>query len=260
MPELPDLQVFSRNLIKLFKGKTLSTVKVFAHKKLNVPAKELQEALEGAKLQEVVRDGKELFFHFDNKNILSLHLMLHGEIRLLQDDSKEKTKVIELVFNDGSGFTVTDYMKQATPRLNPPAQKGMDALSAELTPAFLKKKMVASKKAGIKTFLMDQKKIKGIGNAYADEILWEAKISPFSLCGEIPDEKAADLSKAIKSVLKDAEKQILKEHPDLITGEVRDFLKIHNHRVDESPNGKPIKTAEINGRKTYYTDEQKLYK
>lgn len=135
----------------------------------------------------------------------------------------------------------------------------MDALAEGLSAAFLQKKLKASKTALVKNFLMDQKKIKGIGNAYADEILWEAKISPFSKCGAIRETQVADLAKAIKSVLIDAEKHILKHHPDLITGEVRDFLKIHNHHKEKSPTGKPILVEEINGRKTYYTEEQKLY-
>ena len=64
---------------------------------------------------------------------------------------------------------------------------------------------------------------------------------------------------AIKKVLTDAEKEIRKNHPDIISGEVRDFLKIHNSKKKESPGGADIQIKTAGGRKTYFTDEQVLY-
>ena len=100
---------------------------------------------------------------------------------------------------------------------------------------------------------MDQKIIRGIGNAYADEILWEARISPKSITHKIPSEAVKVLAKTIKSVLKAAEKQIAKTHPDIISGEVRDFLKIHNADKEKSPKGAKISHEMLNSRITYYT-------
>jgi formamidopyrimidine-DNA glycosylase len=107
--------------------------------------------------------------------------------------------------------------------------------------------------------LMDQKVLRGIGNAYADEILWHAKISPFSMSNKIPADKVEVLIKSIKSVLEDAEKEILKANPDIITGEVRDFLIVHQPRKKTTPQGKTIHQKEVSSRKTYYTDEQQLF-
>jgi len=123
---------------------------------------------------------------------------------------------------------------------------------------FLKEKLF-KKKTTIKAFLLDQKNIRGIGNAYADEILWESKIHPESKCNKIPHDRIKALAKDIKSVLKDAEKQILKLSPEIISGEERSFLKIHNSKKKESPTGKKIHNKMVNSRITYYTDEQKLY-
>ena len=107
--------------------------------------------------------------------------------------------------------------------------------------------------------MLDQKNIRGIGNAYTDEILWEAGISPLSICNKIPDNKIKALAKSIKEVLEDAENQIKKAQPDIISGEVRDFLKIHNSKKKESPTGGKIHNKMVNSRITYYTDEQELY-
>jgi formamidopyrimidine-DNA glycosylase len=89
--------------------------------------------------------------------------------------------------------------------------------------------------------------------------LWESKIHPESKCNKIPDERIKALAKDIKSVLKDAEKQILKIKPDIINGEERSFLKIHNSKKKESPGGAKIHNKMVNSRISYYTDEQELY-
>jgi formamidopyrimidine-DNA glycosylase len=114
--------------------------------------------------------------------------------------------------------------------------------------------------AGIKNLMLDQQVIRGIGNAYADEILWTAGISPFSKANQIPVKKIPQLVKAVRSVLQSAEKQIQKKEPGIIGGEIRDFLCIHNSKKKKSPAGAPILFAIKGGRKTYYTREQQLYK
>lgn len=107
---------------------------------------------------------------------------------------------------------------------------------------------------------MDQHVIRGIGNAYADEILWQAKISPLSIAQKIPPGKIKTLAAAIKKVLKNAEKKILKSHPYIIGGEIRDFLVVHQPKKTHTPGGAKINRATVNSRKTYYTNEQELYK
>ena len=142
--------------------------------------------------------------------------------------------------------------------MNPETKEAPDALSDEAGYPFLKKKMNSSR-LPIKKLLMDQKIIRGIGNAYADEILWHARISPFAISNKIPDAAIRKLARSIKSVFARAEKEIAKASPEIIGGEIRDFLAIHNSKKTHSPTGKKIIRAEIGGRKTYYTDEQELF-
>lgn len=154
---------------------------------------------------------------------------------------------------------LTDYQGAANITLNPVVKNSPDALSDEVNYDFLKERL-SKKRTNIKTFLLDQNIIRGIGNAYADEILWESRIHPESICNKIPDDSIQALAKDIKSVLKDAIKQILKINPDIISGEERSFLKIHNSKKKESPAGAKIHSKMLNSRITYYTDEQVLYK
>jgi len=178
MPELPDLQVFSRNLTKTFVGKTLKEISVHNSKKLNVPVPKLKEGVENQKLTSINRIGKELYFEFKNENVLSLHLMLRGKLYQFEGENSQKYTIIELLFTDNSGLAMTDFQGQATPTFNPDLRKTPDALSDELNYAYLKEQLGKSK-AVIKNLLLDQHTIRGIGNAYADEILWDAGISPF---------------------------------------------------------------------------------
>lgn len=258
MPELPDLEVFSKNLTKKLVGKKLSKLTVSKKAKTKSPVNTFRKTLEGQKLKRIYREGKELYFEFSKGDILALHLMLRGELYTYTEKHDRKSAIIQLDFADKSGLVMTDYQGAAHPTLNPEEKTAPDALSARVTTKFLKEKIQGSK-AAIKNILLDQNVIRGIGNAYADEILWKAKISPLSSGSKIPDKYISSLAKAMKSVLKNAQKQILKADPDIISGEIRDFLAIHNHKKKKSPTGGTIK-VQSGSRKTYYTDEQELFK
>jgi formamidopyrimidine-DNA glycosylase len=258
MPELPDLNVFARNLDKKLAGKKVKKVEVENKSKLKILVSELKKEIEGSKLKKVYREGKELHFEFSNGNILGLHLMLHGNLNFFEGKNEKKNTIIELHFDDSSGLALTDYQGAANATINPVVKDSPDALSAEVNDKFLQEKL-SKKRTNIKTFLLDQNSIRGIGNAYADEILWEARIHPESVCNKIPGDKIKALAKAIKSVLKDAEKQILKINPDIISGEERSFLKIHNSKKKESPSGNKIQNKTVNSRITYFTDEQEKF-
>jgi formamidopyrimidine-DNA glycosylase len=259
MPELPDLQVFSRNLSKALVGKKVEKIYAINKKKLRTPESEFRTRIEGSVLTAVYRDGKELHFAFDNGNVLGLHLMLRGELHIFHKSHEKRFSIIELLFADGTGLAMADFQGQATPTLNPAPREAPDALSREVNFKFLKVGLAKSK-AAVKNFLIDQHNLRGIGSAYADEILWKAGISPFAIGNKIPDGYLKALTRAIKTVLKKAEKSIIRTNPEIISGEVRDFMLIHNPKRTHSPAGKKIKIKKSGARKTYYTDGQKLFK
>ncbi|WP_316822740.1 Fpg/Nei family DNA glycosylase [Pedobacter gandavensis] len=257
MPELPDLEVFSANLNEAFAGRKLSTVQVPNDKKLNVTPEELREVLNGQVLKSVTRSGKELHFNFE-KDVLALHLMLRGQLHFFEEEHEIKYPIIELFFEGGIGLVMSDPQKIAAATLNPAPVDAPDALGKEVTVEFLWNHF-KGKKSMLKGILLDQHQIRGIGNAYADEILWKARLSPFSIAGKLPEAKVKDLHDAIKEVLTDAVKEIRKAHPGSITGEFRDFLKVHTQRHSKSPGGAEIMIQKSGARKTYYTEEQVLF-
>ncbi|MDQ6813695.1 MAG: Fpg/Nei family DNA glycosylase [Bacteroidota bacterium] len=255
MPELPDLQVFAKNLNRLFKGRRVLQIKVVNAKSLKDNEATLEANLKGHTLTNVYRSGKELRFKFSNHVLLGMHLMLHGKLFEFIGSNDHKHTIVEIYF-EGKGLSLTDYQSNATIKLNPEDKKGVDALSNELDFEYLKKALQS--RSNIKTRITSQDVIRGIGNAYADEILWKARIAPGSVSNKIPDDKIKVLAAAITTVMLSAEKQILKKHPDIIAGEVRDFLEIHHSKKEKSPTGAVIKVDKKGG-STYYTDEQELF-
>lgn len=258
MPELPDLQVISKNLSKTFSGEKLLKVTIHKTKKVTTPSEVLNNALGGCKVVSIDRDGKELIIKLDNGEKLALHLMREGQLSTTKDE-KGKHKIVELEFENDKYLVMSDFMKQATVVLGPESSSVPDALSDDFTLDYLVSRLTKKKSSTIKPFLVDQSNVKGIGNAYADEILWAAGISPKSKCGKITDDAVKTLHAKIGDVLHYAEQKIRERDPNLISGEIRDFLNVHTKTSTHSPTGAEIIKEKISGKSTYYTSEQKLY-
>jgi formamidopyrimidine-DNA glycosylase len=255
MPEIPDVEVFSRNLNKALTEKKLIKVKVVNGKKLPDTAKALSINLEGKILKRIYRSGKEFRFEFQDGTLLGLHLMLTGDMFLFSGKNEHHSTIVELYFEGDKNLALTDRMGNAQIKLNPIDKDGVDAMVLDFK--YLKK--IFNRKSTIKTILLDQDLIRGIGNGYSDEILWEARISPYSVASAIPEEKIKELVKIIPAVLKEATQKIDKAYPGRVNDEVKEFLKIHRKVDAKSPTGYPIHIDTKGSRKTYYTDEQVVY-
>ncbi|MDR3007442.1 MAG: hypothetical protein LBV59_05875 [Sphingobacterium sp.] len=96
MPELPDLQVFSKNLTKMLKGKVLESTVIHNKQKIKV-SEQGHQSLVGKKLVKVYREGKRLLFDFGKDAVLSQHLMLHGKL-VYSEDENPKYALVSLKF------------------------------------------------------------------------------------------------------------------------------------------------------------------
>jgi len=256
MAELPDLTVFAHILSRKFKGQVLEKLEVTVAKKLNVTVPELAAALEGRELEGIKREGKTLQFHFSGGQLLGLHLMLRGELVELKNDETPRFQIIAFHFKNGTGFAVVDMQKQATPTLNPKPVDAPDALALE--EAYFTG-LLAKKRTVVKSLLMDQHLIRGIGNSYADEILYHAGVSPFSVANAIPPKAAAKILNSIGVILHKAIREIDEANGDELTGELKDFMEIHSSILKKTAKGESIKSDKIGGRTTYYIDTQELF-
>lgn len=257
MPELPDLTVFAENLSPQVMGEKVAEVNWHHRGRLNATAKELSSSLVGSFISRVERAGKEVCFTMDNGNLLFVHLMLNGQFVLAPRGKIASFAILTILFENGKALAVQDPKGLATISLNPRREDVPDAL--EVDEDLLKRLIAAKPKMLAKAFLIDQKILRGIGNAYADEILWKAGISPRSVVGKLPDKAITALSTAVHSVLDAAIDQLRTNHPGIIAGEVRDFLAVHNPSRTVSTDGYPIRVENISSKKTYFTDGQVLY-
>jgi len=262
MPELPDLEVFKDNIFNRLTSKHLVGLKVFSQR-ITTPESILIDELSNRELLSIKRHGKELLFDFADDRIISAHLMLNGKISIVDDTKaidKIRSKVFSLdfeneciVFNDAGNIgTVIKYkpIKGGAP----------DAFGADFTLDYFLKIAGRKSAANIKAFLIDQKVVKGIGNAYADEILWHGRVSPKSVIGSIPSDVMTQLYEAIGTVLRNAVASIKAIAPDIISGEERSFLQVHTKTKKQTDTGYPIIVETIASKTTYFTQEQIVYR
>ena len=261
MPELPDLEIFKGNIYKRLSSRRLKNVHVYNLKKVTTPQSFFASELQGRELTAINRFGKELLFDFADGKIVSAHLMLSGRVSILSDPAavaNTRYKIFSLEFENET-IVFSDTGELCTIKYKPVLGGTPDAFGDDFTLEYFQK--IARKKAAtnIKAFLIDQKVVKGIGNAYADEILWHARISPHCLVGEIPDTAIVTLYNSIITVLKDAVESIRAIAPDIISGEERSFLHVHTKLKKQTATGFPIIVERIASKTTYYTKEQVFY-
>lgn len=259
MPELPDLTVFAESLSEQVLNKEIQDAVYHKKKRLNVDPEEFAHALRKRKIVKLRRAGKALLFELDNGESFLVHLMLSGGFRMCPKNEEVTSAILTITFAKEQSLVLFDPRGLATITVHPKLNKtAVDAL--DLTRDYLEGLFKEQKDKTVKELLIDQKVIAGIGNAYSDEILYCAKISPKSIVGKIPEKALAQLVSAIPQVLNAATDYLRKNHPGMMSGEVRDHLAVHRPKAKLSPSGSAIISEQIAKKKTYYTDGQVLYK
>ncbi len=262
MPELPDLQVFSKNLKKRLLNKEITAIEIFNQSKVNLSVSGARQKLVGTSLADIVREGKELRFKLMNNNSFNIHLMLNGKFDICESNrvSDLKWKILVIYFADESALVVSDLKGLCKVTFDAVSNNVPDALSSKFDMDYLLKMAGKNTRKNIKAFLIDQSIVRGIGNAYVDEILWKANISPASTVGMIPKERLEILHSAIISILEDAIVNIERISPEIISGEERSFLKVHNPKKKFTDEGDKILVDRIASKITYFTEKQELFK
>lgn len=225
MPELPEVETIARSLNhaadRVFNhpgsqnyrsgviGSTIRSCDIQWERTIAKPdAKSFCAQVAGQSIHEVVRRGKFIQFKL-NDGFMICHLRMSGDIRVEPDrpDSIQKHDRIVLHFKDGSRLVFNDPRKFGRFWLVDDPQTVFDALgpepfSSELTPPRLLE-MLHRRKRSIKTLLMDQTFLAGLGNIYTDEALHLARIHPLQRSDTLSMEDADQLLKSIREVLRD---------------------------------------------------------
>lgn len=207
MPELPEVETIRTELLPWVLERQFVGVNVLDRKLVqSLPAGGLQ-SLVGQSVQNLKRRGKYLIFHLSNKKSLIIHLRMTG--RLLVDPREiDKYARAIFLFSGGMKLCFSDMRRLGVIYLVEDAESVVSKLGVEpLSDSFtieLLLKLIRRHRIPIKVALLDQSIIAGIGNMYADEALFAAKVHPLILTDELSIQQAQNLYYSIGSVLSSA--------------------------------------------------------
>jgi len=205
MPELPEVETIKQQLAACIVGKQFSDLAISDGKPLRrISSGNFRKRLIGQEIKEVGRSGKYLLVRLANGSTLIIHLRMTGAL-LLNPKNTERFTRVTFKFTDGGELVFTDVRRFGAMYLvkdekDVVGKLGLEPLSDEFTPGILAK-LLAKRKAPIKAVLLDQTVIAGIGNMYADEALFSARVHPMRKAGDLLPFETKNLHKAIRDVL-----------------------------------------------------------
>lgn len=211
MPELPEVETIRRQLERVLVGKTIKSVKVRLGKKINLPASKFVAKLRGAKFLAIRRRAKLLILDLDNKISLLIHLKMTGRLLYISANIRP-TKHTHVVFNlsDGQQLFWEDIRKFGFIKVTPTvevddylarANYGPEPLEKDFSFEIFKNCLANSPRKKIKSLLMEQTCLAGIGNIYADEGLWYAGIQPTRRAKNLKEKELRKLYNGLRKTL-----------------------------------------------------------
>lgn len=264
MPELPDLLHVVSRLRERLTGREAVAERVREPVVLRVTVKGNLSLLLGRRLLEVFRKSHFVVFRFEGLD-LAVNPMLAGRFRFADVGEKDEAALafalgfadrpggdaaLELRYVDdksmGKAYLIASDDWKAIPGMQ---TGGLDVLSREFT-AERFVSLLKHRRDQVRVFLLDKKALDSIGNAYADEILFEAGIHPKSFCRSLGHDDARRLHGAIGKVIKEAAAEVATRN-EPIEVKVRDFLKVRLR--DVCPRcGAKIRKAGVKGMDAYF--------
>ena len=213
MPELPEVEAVCRKLRKEAVGGIIAEASVLRARTIYPQDAEQLSKVERHTIESVERRGKNIILHLSGGYALRIHLRMTGNLLVIPDARLQSAKVrVSFRFRDGRGLVFEDT--RALGRVNLYEEKELDELLGDigiepLSKAFTVAKLVemaSQSRKPSKLFLMDQQHIAGIGNMYAAEALFRARINPKQPMNGIGKKKIEALHSAILAILKEAVK------------------------------------------------------
>lgn len=262
MPELPEVQTTINVIKPKIINKTIINFEYELPKMVQFYYGLDEECLQHAKLIDLYRRGKYLLFSFDNDITMVVHLRMEGKFFI--NDPQRKHNYVFITFDDGMLLTYNDTRKFGTVDIlptnmladfKPLAKLGQEPLK-EMNRELIYQAIHKSKKH-IKTILLDQTIIVGIGNIYADEILFDCKLSPLTRGNKITKKQVDQIIDSTKIILDNSIKNMgtsFKTYETIaVKGRNQLVLKAYqNHGNPCSHCQTPLEKMKVNGRGTHY--------
>ena len=258
MPELPDLLYVMGILRPALIGRTVAAGRLTAPVVLRSLVKGDLSLLVGRTLDDLMRRGHFLVFRFGDLD-LAVNPMLAGRFKLAEPGSRrEATAAFVLAFEAGPELRYLDDKKMGKAYLLPagawkgvPGMEGggLDVLSPDFTLERFRERL-RGRRDQVRAFVMDKRALDSLGNAYADEVLFEAGIHPKTWCRSLKDEDSARLHAAIVTVMRAAAEEVQRRH-EPIEVKVRDFLRIRRKTICPRCGAK-VRKAGVRGMDSYF--------
>jgi formamidopyrimidine-DNA glycosylase len=282
MPELPEVETVVRQLEPEVEGHRIERLEVLDERwSRPVPPRELGDAVSGSVIERLGRRGKYILMGLDRERTLVMHLRMTGNLVLREGEemldpsvgrrlyegersTEERHLRARFVLDDGRELWFTDPRRfgeaflladdQLEERF---AKLGVEPFSPEFTAKALGE-MAAGRTAPLKSFLLDQSGIAGVGNIYADEALFRAELHPLSPAGSMKPEHLAALRDAVVAALEagiDAGGSSIDDYRDARgeMGTMQDEFLVHTREGEDCPRcGGTIVRIVVGGRSTYF--------
>jgi formamidopyrimidine-DNA glycosylase len=283
MPELPEVETVCRQLEPELEGRTIEALEVLDARWCRpMPAAELEAALSGRRIERLVRRGKYLLLGMDGRQTLVMHLRMTGNLVLLEGEDKldpsEGMRLYEgerstserhlrarfvldvgceLWFTDPRRFGEAVLLDDGALDAHFASRLGVEPLSAGFTPRLLGE-LAANRIVPLKSFLLDQKGVAGVGNIYADEALFRARLHPLSPAGSMKPEHLEALRDAVVTALQagiDGGGASIDDYRDGRgeKGRMQDEFLVHTREGEPCPRcDGTVERIVVSGRSTYF--------
>ena len=269
MPELPEVETVRRGLEKLILGKKISNIDIRYPKMIKTDLHEFQKAMPGQVIQSMGRRGKYLLFYLSDKVLIS-HLRMEGKYFYYPDQVPERKHAHVLIhFEDGGTLVYEDVRKFGTMELLAPELLEAYFISKQLGPepteedfdlGRFKLALKRSKKP-IKSHLLDQTLVVGLGNIYVDEVLWRAKVHPARISQSLTAQEARKVHDETINVLDQAVEKggsTIRTYTNAFgeDGTMQEFHQVYDKTGQAcSRCGSIIEKIQLGGRGTHFCPE-----
>ncbi len=268
MPELPEVETIRLALEPHVVGRRLEHVEIHDSRLVRpFEPKAVAAELEGERVAALERRGKYLIVRFDSGRALLIHLRMTGSLRHAPPSSLDEDPYRRAVarLDDGSDLAYRDVRRFGTWQLLEPNEVdpyltqrvGREPLERGFTARRLAERL-ADRRAPLKAAILDQRTVAGLGNIYADEALWRARLHPLRPAGTLDRDELARLARGIKDALKAGiarQGASLRDYstPDGGRGRMQEEFRVYGRQGEPCRRcGTPIDKIRAAGRGTWY--------